>query len=61
MGNLEWDELAFAEPEQIRARVREILALGDCRLILAASAGPISAITPHIAENYRAWIDTALE
>ncbi len=59
MGNLEWDELAFAEPEQIRARVREILALGDRRLILAASAGPISAITARIAENYRAWIDTA--
>jgi uroporphyrinogen-III decarboxylase len=61
MGNLEWDELALAEPEHIRARVREILALGTHRLILAASAGPISAITPRIAENYRAWIDAAYE
>jgi uroporphyrinogen-III decarboxylase len=61
MGNLEWDELALAQPDHIRARVREILALGSRRLIMAASAGPISAITPRVAENYRAWIEAAQE
>jgi len=61
IGNLEWDELCFSEPEQIRRRVKEILDLGTDRLILGASAGPVSAITSKIADNYRAWIETALE
>ena len=39
LGNLEFDELCFAEPDQIRARVREILSFGSRRLILGASAG----------------------
>ncbi len=60
VGNLEWDELAYGEPEQIRQRVREILAMGNRRLILGSSAGPISQITPRIAANYRAWVETAL-
>jgi len=61
MGNLEFDELCFADPADIRNRVKEILKLGKDRLILAASAGPTSPITPRVADNYRAWIDTALE
>ena len=61
VGNLEWDELCFAEPWHIRQRVKEILEPGGDRLILAASAGPISAITPRLADNYRAWVETALE
>jgi uroporphyrinogen-III decarboxylase len=60
VGNLEWDELAYGEPEQTRQRVREILALGNRRLILGSSAGPISRITPRIAANYRAWVEAAL-
>ena len=61
MGNLEFDELEHASPEIIRRRVREVLSHGNRRLILAASAGPLSAMTPRLADNYRAWIDTALE
>jgi len=61
MGNLEFDELEHAEPARIRERVREILRLGSDRLILTASAGPINAVTERLAENYRVWIDTALE
>ena len=34
---------------------------GTNRLILSASAGPITAITPRLAANYRAWVETALE
>jgi uroporphyrinogen-III decarboxylase len=61
VGNLEWDELESAEPHQIREHVRRVLALGNRRLILAASAGPISAVTPRLAANYRAWVDAAEE
>ncbi len=60
-GNLEFDELEHAEPERIRRHVRDILALGNRRLILGASAGPITAITPRLAANFRAWVETALE
>jgi uroporphyrinogen-III decarboxylase len=59
-GNFQFDELAHATPEQIRGRVREIRATGSRRLVLAASAGPISRITPTMAANYRAWIEEAL-
>jgi uroporphyrinogen-III decarboxylase len=58
LGNLEWDELEYSEPGYIRKRVRDILKTGTDRLILAASAGPISRITSKLADNYRAWIDT---
>ncbi len=61
VGNLEFDELEYAEPEAIRRRVAGILSHGRRRLILAASAGPISPVSPRLADNYRAWIDAALE
>ncbi len=61
MGNLEWDRLEAAEPEEIRAHVKEILGHGNRRLILGASAGPISWISRRLADNYRTWVDTALE
>jgi uroporphyrinogen-III decarboxylase len=61
MGNLEWDMLETAEPAEVRRQVRAVLAHGTRRLILAASAGPISAVTRRLVDNYRTWIDTALE
>ncbi|MBC8443411.1 hypothetical protein H8D79_01655 [PVC group bacterium] len=61
IGNLEFDELETAGPEHIRSRVREILEVGPQRLVLGASAGPISRVTERLAANYRAWIETALE
>jgi uroporphyrinogen-III decarboxylase len=61
IGNLEFDELCFSEPSHIRKRVKEILEQGKDRLILGSSAGPVSAVTPQLADNYRAWIETALE
>lgn len=60
VGNLQFSDLETWEPEQVRARVKEILSQGNRRLILAASAGPIEPITPRLADNYRAWVDTAL-
>jgi uroporphyrinogen-III decarboxylase len=61
MGNLEFDELCLADPAHIRARVREILSHGPRRLILGASAGPISAVDRRLVENYRAWIEAGVE
>ena len=61
IGNLEFDELENTSPDSIRRRVREMLATGPSRLVLAASAGPISRVTDQLAANYRAWIETALE
>ena len=61
IGNLEFDELERGSEEHIRRRVREILAAGTRRLVVGASAGPISAVTPQLARNYRAWIETVLE
>ncbi len=62
IGNLEWDELCFAETSHIAARVREILRDGGPqRLILSASAGPISAVDERLVANYRTLVDTALE
>jgi len=61
VGNLEFDELEHSEPAQIRERVKEILSFGNRRLILSSSAGPISAVTPRLADNYRTMVDAALE
>jgi uroporphyrinogen-III decarboxylase len=61
VGNLEFDELATSTAGEIKKRILEMARFGSRRLILAASAGPISTITPKLAENYKAWIDTALQ
>ena len=61
IGNLEFHELCFSDPPHIRNRVKEILELGKRRLVLGASAGPIGTSTQRLADNYRAWIETALE
>jgi len=61
IGNLEFEDLCYLNSEDIRDQVKKILSYGSKRLILGASAGPISEITPKIAENYRTWIETALE
>jgi hypothetical protein len=61
VGNLEFDELENMDNEYIRQRVQEILSLGEERLILGASAGPINAVTPRLVDNYKTWIDTYLE
>jgi len=61
IGNLEFDMLELGEPEDIRRHVRDILSHGKKRLILSASAGPISAVSPRLVANYKALIDAALE
>ncbi|MCX7016101.1 MAG: hypothetical protein NTW86_26675 [Candidatus Sumerlaeota bacterium] len=59
-GNLQFGELERSTPAEIRARVREILATGRRRLVLASAAGPISRMSPRLIANYRAWIEEAL-
>jgi len=60
IGNLEFDELENQQPEYIDKRIREILSHGSDRLVLGASAGPIHALTPRIAANYKSWINAYL-
>jgi uroporphyrinogen-III decarboxylase len=59
-GNLQFQELERSTPDRIRARVREILDTGRRRLVVGASAGPISRLTPRMIANYRAWIEEAI-
>ena len=59
-GNFQFEELERSEPEQVRARVREILATGRRRLILTASATPIARMSPRMIRSYYAWIDEAV-
>jgi hypothetical protein len=61
MGPLQWSDLESREPDEIRRQVREVLALGSHRLILTSSAGPITAVTRRLVDNYKAWIDAARE
>lgn len=61
VGNLEFDELEYSTPQQIRERIEEIARHGSRRLILGASAGPISKVTPQLVKNYKAWVDAAVE
>jgi hypothetical protein len=56
IGNLEWVELESSSPQEIEDRVAEIFALGPRRLIIGASAGPVSAVNARLAENYKAWM-----
>lgn len=60
-GNLEWTELTHKDPAYIRTRVREILSYGRTRLVVGASAGPISRMDERTMNNYRAWIDAMFE
>ncbi|MFW5870792.1 MAG: uroporphyrinogen decarboxylase family protein [Candidatus Sumerlaeota bacterium] len=61
IGNLEFSELETLEPAEIKKRVCEILSTGKRRVVLGASAGPITHVTPRLAGNFKAWIDAALE
>ncbi len=45
----------------ISACMSEMLALGEERLILGSSAGLISAVSRKLVDNYKTWVDTALE
>ena len=59
-GNFQFEELERATPEQIRARVREMIDTGKHRLVLSASAGPTAPVSKGMIANYRAWIEEAV-
>ena len=60
-GNLEYNEFTHLDPARMRARVKELLSDGNRRIILAASAGPNTSVSRRVADNYRAFVDAALE
>lgn len=61
IGNLEFSDLCNAEPAFIEKQVRDILSMGTRRVILSASAGPITHVTRKLVDNYKTWIDTVRE
>jgi uroporphyrinogen-III decarboxylase len=61
LGNMEFDMLEHGERAEIREHVREQLSFGKERLIMTTSAGPISRVSRRLVDNYKAWIDAALE
>jgi len=60
VGNFNFDELELAPKEQIIARTKEILSFKGERIILSSSGGPISRVSPKLAENLRALLETYL-
>jgi uroporphyrinogen-III decarboxylase len=61
IGNLQFSDLCNGTGEQIAAQVREVLSMGTRRLILGASAGPITRVDRRLVDNYKAWIDAAID
>jgi len=61
IGNIEFYELEFSTPEQIRERVREIMREGPRRLIVGTSGGPLTDLSPRLEANYIALIDEAVK
>ncbi|MCL2834866.1 MAG: hypothetical protein FWD78_16975, partial [Treponema sp.] len=61
VGNFNFDEFEYASKVQIIERTREILSFKGQRIILSSSGGPISRISPKLAENYRAMLETYLK
>lgn len=61
LGNIESHDFEHSTTSDIRNKVKEILRHGNRRLILANSAGPISAVSRKLVDNYKAWLDAALE
>ena len=61
LGNMEFDMLEHGKPGDVREHVRDQLSDGKNRLIMTTSAGPISSVNQQLVENYKAWIDAALE
>ena len=61
IGNLEFDRLERGAPAEIREQVRQLCSQGKRRLILGASAGPLSAVSQKLADNYQAFVEAGLE
>ncbi|MCC6124711.1 MAG: hypothetical protein IT426_07105 [Pirellulales bacterium] len=60
--NVQVREMVACTPDQIRQRVRRIIAeAGPNRLVVSTTGTPLGPIGPRLAENYRALIGTALE
>ena len=60
VGNFNFDELEYSAREHIVKRTKEILSFRGQRIILSSSGGPISRVSPKLAENYRALLETYL-
>ncbi len=61
-GNIQMRELHSAAPEEIKARVRQIInEAGRERLVITTTGTPLEKIDSRLAANYHAMIDAALQ
>jgi hypothetical protein len=61
-GNVQLREMASTTPDEIRDRVRQILAdAGPNRLIVTTTGTPIAPVNPELANNYHTLISATLE
>ena len=61
-GNIQAREIQNAQPDEIEARVREIIALaGPRRLVISTTGTPLEPISPQVEANYHRLIDATLK
>jgi hypothetical protein len=61
-GNIQSREINLAEPQEIEARVRELIQVaGPRRLIISTTGTPVEPISPRVEANYHTLIDAALK
>ena len=61
-GNVQMRELAALTPNEIRARVRDIIdEAGTNQLIISATGAPLEPVSQRLEDNYNAMIDATLE
>ena len=61
-GNIQMRELHNGKPEEIKARVRQIINEAGCeRLIITTTGTPLERIDDRLAANYHAMIDATLK
>jgi hypothetical protein len=61
-GNIQAREIHNGQPDEIEARVREIIALaGPRRLVISTTGTPLEPISPQVEANYHRLIDATLK
>jgi len=61
-GNIKSREINLAEPQEIEARVKELIQVaGPRRLIISTTGTPVEPMSPRVEVNYHRLIDAALK
>lgn len=60
-GNIDFSDLEHLAPEQIEEKVKEIFACNSDRIILNATAAPITFMSDQLRDNYITMIDAGIK